>query len=124
MPVKLMKGPMTVRVEAEVDRVDDDMTWVRCRLVSDLANSKGEVFGEREHHTALVRLVKKHEDLRPFLQREVDALPSIGTLPKENYSTRLRSSMTGTSTGRGSNPMEVCSEAWVRATARVLTGEP
>ena len=65
-----------------MDRVDDDMTWVRCRLVSDLANSKGEVFGEREHHTALVRLVKKHEDLRPFLQREVDALPSIGTPPQ------------------------------------------
>ena len=82
LPVKLMKGPMTVRVEAVVDRVDDDMTWVRCRLVSDLANSKGEVFGEREHHTALVRLVKKHEDLRPFLQREVEALPSIGTPPQ------------------------------------------
>ena len=44
-------------------------------------NSKGEVFGEREHHEALVRLVAKHDDLRPFLQREVEALPTIGTPP-------------------------------------------
>ena len=41
----------------------------------DLANSKGEVFGEREHHTALVRLVKKHEDFAPSCS-EVDALPA------------------------------------------------
>ena len=81
LPVKLIKGPMTVRVEAEVDRTDGDLTWVRCRLVSDLMNSKGEVFGEREHHEALVRLVAKHDDLRPFLQREVEALPTIGTPP-------------------------------------------
>jgi hypothetical protein len=81
LPVKLLKGPMTVRVEAVVERSSDDMTWVRCRLISDLANSKGEVFGEREHHEALVRLVEKREDLRPFLHREVEALPSIGTPP-------------------------------------------
>ena len=81
LPVKLIKGPMTVRVEAVVERTNDDMTWVRCRLISDLANSKGEVFGEREHHEALVRLVEKREDLRPFLHREVEALPSIGTPP-------------------------------------------
>ena len=81
LPVKLLKGPMTVRVEAVVERTKDDMMWVRCRLISDLANSKGEVFGEREHHEALVRLVKKREDLRPFLQREVEALPAIGTPP-------------------------------------------
>jgi acyl carrier protein/3-hydroxymyristoyl/3-hydroxydecanoyl-(acyl carrier protein) dehydratase len=82
LPVKLLKGPMTVRVEAEVERSEDDMTWVRCRLVSDLSKSTGEVFGEREHHTALVRLVEKCDDLRPFLQREVDELPQIGTPPQ------------------------------------------
>ncbi|RJU93470.1 MAG: acyltransferase domain-containing protein [Candidatus Poseidoniales archaeon] len=82
LPVKLLKGSMTVRVEAEVVRSEDDMTWVRCRLVSDLSKSTGEVFGEREHHAALVRLVEKCEDLCPFLQREVDELPSIGTPPQ------------------------------------------
>ena len=75
LPVKLLKGPMTVRVDASVERTPNDMTQVRCRLVSDLANSKGEVFGEREHHEALVRLVEKCDDLCPFLQREVDELP-------------------------------------------------
>jgi len=79
LPVKLLKGPMTVRVNAEVERQEGDMTWVRCQLVSDLSNSKGEVFGEREHHVALVRLVEKCDDLCPFLQREVDDLPNIGT---------------------------------------------
>ncbi|MGB1679055.1 MAG: beta-ketoacyl synthase N-terminal-like domain-containing protein [Poseidonia sp.] len=81
LPVKLMKGPMTVRVDAQVERTEGDMTWVRCRLVSDLTNSKGEVFGERDHHTALVRLVEKCDDMCPFLQREVDELPTIGTPP-------------------------------------------
>jgi hypothetical protein len=81
LPVKLMKGPMTVRVDAQVERSEGDMTWVRCRLVSDLTNSKGEVFGERDHHTALVRLVEKCDDMCPFLQREVDELPAIGTPP-------------------------------------------
>jgi acyl carrier protein/3-hydroxymyristoyl/3-hydroxydecanoyl-(acyl carrier protein) dehydratase len=79
LPVKLLKGPMTVRIKAEVERQEGDMTWVRCHLVSDLSNSKGEVFGEREHHVALVRLVEKCDDLCPFLQREVDELPTIGT---------------------------------------------
>lgn len=81
LPVKLMKGPMTVRVVAQLDRQDDDMTWIKCSLVSDLTNSKGEVFGEREHHVATVRLVEKCEDLCPFLQREVDELPGIGIPP-------------------------------------------
>jgi len=81
LPVKLLNGPLTVRVEAEHLRSKDDMTWVRCRLVSDLTNSKGERFGEREHHVATVRLVNKQEDLRPFLQHEVEALPTIGTPP-------------------------------------------
>ncbi len=81
LPVKLLKGPMVVRVEAVVERAEHELTWVRCRLISDLMNSKGEVFGEREHHEALVRLVEKREDLRPFLSREVEALPSIGTPP-------------------------------------------
>ena len=81
LPVKLMKGPMTVRVVAQLGRQDGDMTWVKCSLVSDLTNSKGEVFGEREHHLATVRLVEKCEDLCPFLQGEVDELPEIGIPP-------------------------------------------
>ena len=79
LPVKLLKGPMVVRVEAELERSEGDMSWVACRLVSDLMNSKGEVFGEREHHVARVRLVEKCDDMCPFLQREVDDLPTIGT---------------------------------------------
>ncbi len=81
LPVKLMKGPMVVRVETHFERSEGDMSWVRCRLVSDLTNSKGEVFGEREHHQAMVRLVEKCDDMCPFLQREVDDLPAIGTPP-------------------------------------------
>ena len=81
LPVKLLKGPMTVRVEAAFEQSEGDLTWIRCRLVSDLVNSKGERFGEREHHTALVRLVEKGDDLRPFLQQEVDELPVMGTPP-------------------------------------------
>jgi len=80
LPVKIMKGIMTVRVEASLDRRDNDLCWVNCRLVSDLVNSKGEIFGEpRLHHEAKVRLVTSSDDLRPFLQNEVDALPTIGT---------------------------------------------
>ncbi len=78
LPVKLLKGPMTVRVTAEFDRTENDLTWVKCTLVSDLTNSKGEVFGEREHHKASVRLVEKGDDLWPFLQAEVEALPNLG----------------------------------------------
>jgi 3-hydroxymyristoyl/3-hydroxydecanoyl-(acyl carrier protein) dehydratase len=78
LPVKLLKGAMTVRIHAEFDRTENDLTWVTCRLVSDLTNSKGEIFGEREHHKASVRLVGKCDDLRPFLQAEVEALPDVG----------------------------------------------
>jgi len=82
LPVKIMKGDMTVRVEATLSRTDGDLSWVKCRLVSDLTNSKGEVFGEpRLHHEAMVRLVATSDDLRPFLQNEVDSLPAIGTPP-------------------------------------------
>ena len=81
LPVKVMKGTMRVRVEAKVERTDGDLTWVKCRLVSDLSNSEGVVFGEREHHEALVRLVKKSDDLSGFLQSEIRELPSIGTPP-------------------------------------------
>ena len=80
LPIKIMKGSMTVRVEAKLDRKDGDLSWVSCRLVSDLVNSKGEIFGEpRLHHEAKVRLVTSSDDLLPFLQSEVDALPTIGT---------------------------------------------
>ena len=81
LPVKVMKGTMRVRVEAKIERSRDDLTWVKCRLVSDLTNSEGVVFGEREHHEALVRLVKKSDDLSTFLQSEIAQLPSIGTPP-------------------------------------------
>ena len=81
LPVKVMKGTMRVRVEAKVERINDDLTWVKCRLVSDLTNSEGVVFGEREHHEAIVRLVKKSDDLSTFLQSEITELPAIGTPP-------------------------------------------
>ena len=80
LPVKIMKGSMTVRVEAKLTKSEGDLRWVECRLVSDLVNSKGEVFGEpRLHHEAKVRLVAECDDVCPFLQNEVDALPDIGT---------------------------------------------
>ena len=80
LPVKLMKGPMTVRVEASVAMSDDDLTWVSCRLVSDLMNSKGEVFGEpRLHHQARVRLVRSTSAKGNFLATEVERIPAIGT---------------------------------------------
>jgi len=79
LPVKLLKGEMVVRIHAELIRGDGEMSWIACRLLSDLMNSKGEVFGEREHHKAVVRIVERREDLGPFLQSEVDALPQLGT---------------------------------------------
>ena len=81
LPVKVMKGTMRVRIEARIDRTEGDLTWVNCRLVSDLTNSEGVVFGERDHHQATVRLVKKSDDLSQFLQTEIGSLPTIGTPP-------------------------------------------
>ena len=81
LPIKLLKSEMKVRVSSVVEKTEGEMTWVRCSLVSDLMNSKGEVFGEREHHHALVRLVNFSDDLRPFLQSEVDSMPQIGVPP-------------------------------------------
>ena len=81
LPIKVMKGTMRVRVEAKIERTRADLTWVKCRLVSDLTNSEGVVFGEREHHEALVRLVRKSDDLSAFLESEIAELPSIGTPP-------------------------------------------
>ncbi|RJU81478.1 MAG: acyltransferase domain-containing protein [Candidatus Poseidoniales archaeon] len=78
LPIKLLKDEMKVRVSSVVEKKEGSLTWVRCRLVSDLMNSKGEVFGEREHHQAMVRLVEFSDDLRPFLQSEVDSIPQIG----------------------------------------------
>jgi len=79
LPVKLLKGEMVVRIHAELIRGDGEMSWIACRLLSDLSNSKGEVFGEREHHKAVVRIIERREDLGPFLQSEVAALPQLGT---------------------------------------------
>ena len=82
LPVKIMKGAMTVRIEAELVKSEGDLKWVHCRLVSDLVNSKGEVFGEpRMHHEAKVRLVSSSDDMVDFLQSEVESLPAIGTPP-------------------------------------------
>ena len=82
LPIKIMKGSITVRVEAELVTSEGDLSWVNCRLVSDLVNSKGEVFGQpRLHHQAKVRLVASSEDMTPFLQTEVESLPAIGTPP-------------------------------------------
>ena len=82
LPVKIMKGAMTVRIEAELVKSEGDLKWVHCRLVSDLVNSKGEVFGEpRMHHEAKVRLVAVSDDMSDFLQSEVGSLPAIGTPP-------------------------------------------
>ena len=82
LPVKVMKGSLTVRVEAMLERKEANMIWVKCRLVSDLVNSKGEVFGEpRIHHEATVRLVELSDDLRPFLESEVGEIPQIGAPP-------------------------------------------
>lgn len=78
LPIKLLKNEMKVRVSSVVEKKEGSLTWVRCKLVSDLMNSKGEVFGEREHHQAMVRLVEFSDDLRPFLQSEVDSMPQIG----------------------------------------------
>ena len=79
LPVKLLKGEMTLRVHSELIRGDGEMSWIACRLLSDLSNSKGEIFGEREHHKAIVRVVERREDLGPFLQSEVESLPQLGT---------------------------------------------
>ena len=82
LPVKVMKGELTVRVESTLHKRDGNISWVKCRLVSDLTNSKGEIFGEpRLHHEATIRLVESADDLRSFLQNEVDSLPQIGTPP-------------------------------------------
>ena len=78
LPVKLLKGEMKVKIVAEHEREENGIHWIRCKLVSDLTNSKGEVFGEREHHSALVRLVEKSDDLSEFLHSEVTKMPDIG----------------------------------------------
>ena len=71
---------MTVRVEATLESSEGDLRWVNCRLVSDLVNSKGEIFGQpRLHHEAKVRLIASSDDLGAFLQSEIDALPTVGT---------------------------------------------
>ena len=55
LPVKVMKGTMRVRVEAKVERTDGDSNLGQVPTRFDLSNSEGVVFGEREHHEALVR---------------------------------------------------------------------
>ena len=81
LPVKIMREAMTVRVEASVESSNDGSYEVQCRLVSDLMSSTGEVFGEREHHRAVVRLVDQAEDLSAFFAGEVDMMPDTGLAP-------------------------------------------
>ena len=81
LPVRVLKDEIKVRVVAEYNNSDGDIHWVNCKLVSDLMNSKGEIFGEREHHSATVRLVEKSDDLSKFLQSEIEQMPDIGTPP-------------------------------------------
>jgi len=81
LPVKLLKEHLTVRIEANHERQENNVHWVRCKLVSDLTNSKGEIFGQRDHHSALVRLVEKSDDLSEFLHREVASMPELGVPP-------------------------------------------
>ena len=61
---------------------------------------EGIVFGEREHHQATVRLVKKSDDLSTFLQSEIGELPSIGTPPAVVSNIIHPSSICATSTVR------------------------
>ena len=81
LPVKIMRDAMTVRVEASMGHASDGACDVQCRLVSDLVSSSGEVFGEREHHTAVVRLVEQAEDLSGFFANEVASMPDTGLAP-------------------------------------------
>ena len=71
LPVKLVRGPVVVRVVAEIDdeASNEQFLRVRARMESDLVNRKGEVFGEpRLHHEAVVRL------RQPTWNGEVEAL--------------------------------------------------
>ncbi len=79
LPIKLLKEEIKVRVVAISEESGDGIHRVKCTLVSDLMNSKGEIFGEREHHSAIVRLVEKSEDLTEFLHSEVATMPQLGT---------------------------------------------
>ncbi len=79
LPIKLLKGEITVRTVTEVSRRKQDHIWVSCRLESDLKNSRGEVFGKpRVHHSGLVRLVLKSNDLTKHLAAELHDIPDIG----------------------------------------------
>ena len=79
LPIKLLKGAITIRSEVEVLSNSQDITRVSCRIVSDLVNSKGEIFGEpRVHHQGIVRLAECKDDLTAFLQSEIDEIPAIG----------------------------------------------
>ncbi|MGB0489583.1 MAG: beta-ketoacyl synthase N-terminal-like domain-containing protein [Candidatus Poseidoniaceae archaeon] len=81
LPVKIMREAMTVRVEATLSHASGGAVDIQCRLVSDLVSSSGEVFGEREHHTAVVRLVEQAEDLSAFFAGEVASMPETGLAP-------------------------------------------
>lgn len=77
LPVKLVRGPVLVRVVAEVeeDSETEQHLWVRCHMESDLVNKAGEIFGEpRRHHQARVRMRKG--GWKPTGERS--AIPDVG----------------------------------------------
>ena len=46
LPIKLMKGALVVRIESTIQTKSGNAIFVKSRIVSDLVNSRGEIFGE------------------------------------------------------------------------------
>ena len=72
LPIKLMKGALVVRIESTIQTKSGNAIFVKSRIVSDLVNSRGEIFGEpRIHHTGVVRLIKSGENVSQFLEKRL-----------------------------------------------------
>ena len=79
LPIKLMKGALVVRIESTIQTKSGNAIFVKSRIVSDLVNSRGEIFGEpRIHHTGVVRLIKSGENVSQFLEKEIKEMPAVG----------------------------------------------
>ena len=79
LPIKLVKGPLTIRTVATISKSEGEVIWVKAWLESDLVNSKGQIFGKpRQHHDAIVRLIRKSDDLTGHFANELSASPQIG----------------------------------------------
>ena len=74
LPVKLLIGVMIVRVIANLEESAEGIHR-KVYLVSDLMNSKGEVFGEREHHSLLVGEERRFDRIL----HEIYKMPKLGT---------------------------------------------